>query len=156
LEIEVLEIYGPYGISKYLTTTFKVSTPKLFSKIKIFEFIPPHNKNSNLTKGIYQNVETEFIYFDYESNEYHIQDFNSEDKIKIKAAPIKHTVFTVGYVFEEGSFKKFNNEKAIEYNLSNKERNQISNGIEVLRNDVAINSQVLTFKKGSKICIINS
>lgn len=113
-----LTIYGPAGIEEIIKLQFKYSNSW---PQYILNFVVLESKQS------------ETIYED--------------DKVIVKTIPLKHRVYTNGFLFQEKSKeRKLNVEKVVEYNIEKCYFQNIKNGKDItLENGEIISNSLLTF-----------
>jgi ribonuclease Z len=95
-----MHVYGPFGLGQYLRSCLRLSDARLSYRLTIHEIIPPENSLQVSEKpDLLESEEAaSYIYFDQSNRCYHVA---KKDGVTIKAASIKHRVFTLGYVIEE-------------------------------------------------------
>jgi ribonuclease Z len=97
-----LTVYGPLGIAKFLHSSLELSDSHLAFKLIIHEFVPAFTKKEDLIK-----IETDFLVSDHifydEKNSCFPCEKAGVPGVLVRAAPILHRVYTVGYVLQEES-----------------------------------------------------
>jgi len=100
-----LDLYGPVGLKKFLRTTLSCSDSHLCFYITIHEIVPNdmskeevENYVKNLPCALETEKEADLIYYNENEKSYLVA---KKGNLTIRAAPLKHRIFSVGYVMQE-------------------------------------------------------
>ncbi|KAL9647304.1 hypothetical protein ABK040_011671 [Willaertia magna] len=111
-----LHIYGPLGLKSFLRQTLSLSDAHLGFVLKVHELVPKDMTKEDVVKyekqlllplssELEDNASStaagEFHYFDETNQCFNVADLSSDCGLVVKAAPIEHRVYCVGYVFHE-------------------------------------------------------
>jgi ribonuclease Z len=99
-----MDIYGPLGLAQFLRTSLRMSDSHLGFTLAIHELVPVEMKDkvteTSQSELLQYEEATSYIHFDDAAQCFHVV---KKDSVTIRAAPINHRVYTVGYVIEEDS-----------------------------------------------------
>ncbi|CAH0475583.1 unnamed protein product [Peronospora belbahrii] len=106
-----IDVYGPLGLFSYLNTAFSTSSTKLMNlKITVHELVCPHMLNHMSAHEKFMrnapqhpSLRRSLIYAESDGNG-GVWNVLDDGKFIVKAATLKHTVTSFGYVVEEYPF----------------------------------------------------
>ncbi|KAH9307887.1 hypothetical protein KI387_035798, partial [Taxus chinensis] len=99
-----IEIYGPQGLRNWLRVTLNASHVRVPTKYAVHELISKKDKSTKFsTKSSKNEVlhEDELPGRDIYQSKDGLWDLFSDDKYKVQAGPVKHSIPCWGYVLEE-------------------------------------------------------